>query len=271
MKKVTQYLLFVFSFLFSINCLLDLDRWELFDVDTYSLAIKGQRMIKAGFPFSIFGDFTVYHWDDTTQTWSQDVSEPDLGAQRVALTSTGAWLRTGMFSVKNLPIGSTTWVSMSLNANELKTSTNDDVLYLSFPLNPATGEASIFKVNSGIVSGAYANQIGADSTGQVWALASDLSIKRQQGATWSIVPGLARDVTIGSGDITYIVSNTPETGGFKIQKWHESNQTWETVPGIGGIGITLDSNNHLYVITSSGEVYRERGFRTTFCPSKYFF
>ncbi len=43
---------------------------------------------------------------------------------------------------------------------------------------------------------------------------------------------------------------------------------WITVNGVGGVSLALDQSNKPYVVTISGDVYRQRGLKYSFCPGK---
>jgi hypothetical protein len=78
-----------------------------------------------------------------------------------------------------------------------------------------------------LVSGG-ALRIAVDPAGIPWTVDNTGVIRRRVGTTWTVMPGLAKDIGIGADGSVWIVGTGAETGGFQI--WRFVNGRWARVP-----------------------------------------
>jgi len=263
MKKTLIFFLLLLSLAYSV----DLHLWELFSDEVTHLAIHGSKMMKVGFdPSSGSGNHPIYSWSPSTQTW---ISDGPFLATQVALGSQNSYFRTVTNTVRSKIFPSTNWVSESWTARHIKIGTSDHVFYAGTTLALPSGFA-IYKWNEGTTSSEVFTQgalvIAVDPAGNPWRVDPNNNIYRWDGSQWIGVAGKAIDIIIGSDYVPYILGQTIGDEGFIVQKWNTSVGGWDTLPGISGVSLALDSQNNPYVVTNLKQAFRLRGVMTEFCP-----
>ena len=226
-------------------------------------------MMKVGFVNPALPDgHPLYSWSLTTQSWIPEDST-GVGIQ-VALRSNLAYHIKKDQRVAYKFYSNVSWTSSVSKSMDLKVGANDDIFgTLDFDIgsNYLIVKWSDF-LQGGVPNNELGVRVGVTSTGKLWYIKADGSIFKQVGGTWTGIPGKARDIIIGNDDVPYIVSETPTDGGYTIEKWNDTNNAWEVLPGIGGVSLALDSANNPYVVTDQNKVFRKRGLISNFCPGK---
>lgn len=95
-----------------------------------------------------------------------------------------------------------------------------------------------------------ADRIAVQDDGIPWAI-NNLQIYRLRGQVWQNMPGRARDIAAGGGEV-FVIGE-----GGAIFKWSEDSFTWQNMAG-NAERITVDSNGVPWVI-NNGQIYRLRG------------
>jgi len=261
-------LLILFWFLSSSYSIIDLDLWEEFDSDTTYLAIKDQKMMKVGFvdPPRASGH-PIFSWSDQYQAWDEDLFS--IAGIQVALSSQTAYIRTSANKIKE-KTGSG-WTD-SFDAYDLKIGKNDEIYFIDLVAH-ASGNG--FVVNEWVggaalqLLGGAAIKVAVDAYGSPWIVDAHNTIQQMMGSSWGEIDGQATDIIIGDKNTPFIVGTTPTEGGKIIQKWDSVSNSWETLPGIGGVSLALDSEENPYVVTEDHKVYRQKGLVYSFCPGKF--
>jgi hypothetical protein len=79
-----------------------------------------------------------------------------------------------------------------------------------------------------------------------------------QADIWKILPGRANDIATGANGDVWIIGNTPQEGGFNIQRWNGT--AWESIDG-GGDRIAVDPKGMPWVVNTAGQVWQRSGSR----------
>lgn len=98
--------------------------------------------------------------------------------------------------------------------------------------------------------GGNADRLAVTKDGVAWAI-NDLQIYRLRGQVWQSMPGRARDIGSGGGDV-FIIG---ESGA--VYKWNDDSFAWQNMGG-NASRITVDSNGTPWVINNL-QIYRLRG------------
>ncbi len=272
LKPNLKFLIFISFFPPLINSI-DHDLWELFDQDTSYLAIHNQKMSKTkASDFNVLG-YPIMHWDYSQQTWVPE-SNFFQSAISIALGNGVKWIINNDQAVWLYDEATQIW-SPEFEAFDLKVGSNNQTLYVSKDLVVGGGyiirstDALFAKIGIGVI-GALKVGVSADINGKVWLIDSSNQVLSYEGSIFEDWGEMATDVIVGNDNIPFIVTNTATGGGFTIKRFNPSTGDWKTLPGIGGQSIALDSNNQPYIVTTAGDVYRQRNLTYDFCPSKSF-
>ncbi len=263
--------LLIFLFLLSSISAFDETQWEHFDEKVVTLAIFEDRMSKTILSGNI--DFPLYHWDQINHKWDDD-PDPGIKGINVSLGLTTKWVITSQNEIYFLDETLTTnWVNATERAKDLKVGSNNEVYFVVH--EPTADEGKIFRVvnTNPFQSIPYLDNVGyekvAVSPSTIWLkVAYSVSIQSTpDGFIVLDVTGEAHDIICGSDNIPFIINSTPSTHGNGIQK--KIGALWQDLPGsISGVSLALDRFNQPYVITKTGNVYRQRGLTYNFCPGK---
>ena len=258
-------LLILFCFLSSSCSIIDLDLWEEFDSDTTYLAIKDQKMMKVGFVDP--SGHPIFSWSDQYQAWDEDLLN-DIAGIQVALSSQKAYVRTPANIIKEKD--GTSW-AFSFEASDFKIGKNDQIYFIGNNGHSSGQGFEIYKWDEGtgqmLINGA-AIKVAVDVNGLLWIVDSYNGIQQWTGSSWLEREVQATDIIIGDYNTPFIVGTEPAEGGKIIQKWNTDSNSWETLPGIGGVSLALDSEENPYVVTEDHKVYRQKGLVYSFCPGK---
>ncbi len=268
-KSIFGQFLILITF-FNSTLSVDLLDWDLFDQNTFYLAIHDLKMSKISNESPGPNGHPLYHWNPADQTWLHD-SHLRAGIQ-VALGNDFVWLIDAHNQAHISPISMPNWNSKFV-AYDLKVSSLDHTFYVSDFLTSNGKEIrqvtypSETSTSVGLIG---ANKIAVDSNGLLWFMGMADDVWGYDGTTYESYGESATDIIVGSNSRPYILTKTGVDDGFEIKKWNAVTLAWELIDGIGGVGLALDINNQLYVVTSSGDVYRKRGLNYNFCPSRFF-
>ena len=261
-------LLILFWFLSSSYSIIDLDLWEQFDSDTTYLAIKDTKMAKVSATGDLVSGSPIFTWSHPIQTWEQDQS--NLSGHQVVMNSQYIYLRE-LTKVKERLFSGTTWTTKTFNARDLKFGKNDQIYFIGDNGHSSGQGFEIYKWDEGtgqmLINGA-AIKVAVDVNGLLWIVDSYNGIQQWTGSSWLEREEQATDIIIGDYNTPFIVGITPTEGGKIIQKWNTDSNSWESLPGIGGISLALDSEENPYVVTEDHKVYRQKGLVYSFCPGK---
>lgn len=262
-----------FSFLIHIVSSIDPNLWELVLTDTPYLAINSHTVwrLDSTTPPTVSGGYQMYQYSYTTQTWT---FKDGLGYS-LSLDSQAAYAINGAKKILRRGNNDPTWTFLNIYGNDLKVSSNDQIWYIGNDLYNTLHPYSIYKYTNGVstVANGAAVKVAAAPDGTSWVVNSPGQVWKGDVIGYTMVTGGAKafDIIIGSDGVPVIVSQVETEGGYEIQKWDGVNSQWVTIEGIGGIVVTLDSENNPYVVTKTFSVYRLRGIVTTYCPSNLFF
>lgn len=95
-----------------------------------------------------------------------------------------------------------------------------------------------------------ADRIAVADNGVPWAI-NNLQIYRLRGQVWQSLPGRARDIGAGGGEV-FVIGE-----GGAVFKWNEDSFTWQNMGG-NAERITVDDNGIPWVINDL-QIYRLRG------------
>jgi len=262
-------LLILFWFLSYSSSAIDLNLWEKSDSDTTYLAIRGQKMMKAGFTETLrLNGHPLFTWSHPIQTWEEDLVTTSC---QIALGSQSAYSRNCANKVKAKIDPDTNWAGKLFKAQDLKIGKNDQIYYIGENPHASGNGFEIYEwvegTGEGLKIGA-ATKVAVDVNGYPWIVDSSNDIKQWVTSSFVDKPGQATDIIIGDNNTPLIVGTTPTEGGKIIQKWNTASNSWETLLGIGGVSLALDSQENPYVVTEDHKVYRQKGLVYSFCPGK---
>lgn len=102
--------------------------------------------------------------------------------------------------------------------------------------------------------GGKAEVIAVDNTGRPWVINGN-KIYRLRGQVWQNIPGNAKDIAAGGGEIWCIGDND------EAYKWNEDAFTWQTFSGKSS-KIAVGASGTPYVLSRRGDkIYRLRGWK----------
>src|SRR5437899_2038365 len=90
----------------------------------------------------------------------------------------------------------------------------------------------------------------APASHPAWVANQGNQIWRWKGTSWDLLPGSAKDIAIGPDGSVLIVSTTPATGGFQIQRWRDGQ--WIPERDAVGAGVAAGPAGALYVMRDTG-------------------
>ena len=108
-------------------------------------------------------------------------------------------------------------------------------------------------------------RVAIDGSGFPWIVGASGTIYRRSTSasvntgTWSVLPGLAKDIGAGADGSVWIIGTNPVPGGFGIYKWNGGG--WDAADG-GAVKITVGPDGVPWVLNSSNAFFR----RTTNSP-----
>jgi len=221
-------------------------------------------MVKVGFVGPPQVDGPIFSWSYQYQAWDEDLSNID-GIQ-VVLSSQTTYVRTSANKIKE-KIG--TGRTDSFDAYDLKIGKNDEIYYISLIASANDFVVHEWVGGAGIQLAGTAIKVAVDTSGSPWVVNSYGDVHQMIGSSWSAKGGQATDIIIGDKNTPFVVGKTPTEGGKIIQKWDSVSNSWETLPGIGGVSLALDSEENPYVVTEDHKVYRQKGLVYSLCPGKF--
>lgn len=115
------------------------------------------------------------------------------------------------------------------------------------------------------ISGAPGAVHVADSRLGIWLVNSSNQIYNSQGG-FRLMPGSARDIA-ANGSAVWSVSNVPGPGGWMVQEWSASGQTW-IQSNIAAARIAVGPGAQPWVIQTNGNIYRKNGASWELLPGE---
>ncbi len=192
------------------------------------------------------GDKSIYRWDGNA---FQQI--PGSGV-RIAVDPNGrAWMVNTAGAISRW--GESSWQEMPGKAIDIGIGANGDVWVLGSTGTPFKWDGNSWRQIEGV-----ARRIAVDPSGNPWVVNEGNEIFRWKGASWDLLPGRAKDIAIGPDGSVLIVSTTPATGGFQIQRWRDGQWIPEGDAGGGG-GVAAGPAGALYVTRDAGTVWRSSG------------
>lgn len=100
-------------------------------------------------------------------------------------------------------------------------------------------------------------RIAVGSDGNPWIVNSAGQIYRRLNNTWTIQPGLAKDIGAGTNGAVWAIGTTPVGAGsdFNVLRWNGAS--WDNVDG-GGVRIAVAPDGNAWMINSAGNIYRRQ-------------
>jgi hypothetical protein len=192
------------------------------------------------------GDKDIYRWDGST--FQQIAGQ---GGVRIAVDPNGkAWMVNTAGAISRW--GESSWQEMPGKAIDVGIGANGDVWVLGLNGNPFKWDGNNWRQIEGV-----ARRIAVDPSGNPWVVNANDEISRWKGTSWELLPGHAKDVAIGPDGSVVIVSTTPATGGFQVQRWRDGQ--WIPVGDAAGNAVAAGPAGALYVTRDAGTVLRSSG------------
>ncbi len=125
-------------------------------------------------------------------------------------------------------------------------------------VDPQPGGYGIWRWNGSLGGNAWTSMNGsavsitATAHGNAWVTTRDGSIFRWRNARWELVPGRAKDIASGGGQV-FVIGTAPVPGGFSIHRWEEGN-IWSRMPG-GAVRIAADRDGVPFVVNDQGAIF----------------
>jgi hypothetical protein len=120
--------------------------------------------------------------------------------------------------------------------------------------NPVPGGYGVWRLTllgwSSVPGGGV--RIAVDPSGNSWVVNSAGNIFHWAGNSWSLYPGLARDVGVGADGSVWVVGTNPVPGGYGV--WRLTLLGWSSVPG-GGVAISVGPSGNPWIVDSAGKIY----------------
>jgi hypothetical protein len=101
--------------------------------------------------------------------------------------------------------------------------------------------------------------------GSPWFVTSSKQIYNLQNGL-RLMPGSARDIA-ANGNSVWSVSDVPDSGGWMVQEWNASSQTW-VQSNIAAARIAVGPGNRPWVIQTDGTIQRKNGAGWEQLPGK---
>jgi len=100
-----------------------------------------------------------------------------------------------------------------------------------------------------------AKRIALDPAGHPWAVTRDGRIRAFDGNTWTILPGLARDLAMGGTDIVTIV----DMDG-RLRTWNGAQKRWAIVDGISAVSaVAVTPEGKMWAVVQGGAILSNGG------------
>lgn len=103
-------------------------------------------------------------------------------------------------------------------------------------------------------------RIAVSPNGIPWVVNKSNKIFRYNPSTdlWTEMPGRGTDIGIGADGTVYTLGDVEVsvTGGFAINKWNASNNSWTTIPECAGVRIAVAPNGNPWVVNKSHIVFQ---------------
>jgi hypothetical protein len=218
------------------------------------------------------GGYTLFNWNAGAGGWLMS----DGGGVRIASTTSGVpWLVNNAGEIFQRTSNSTTSGSWQIKpgcASDIGVGADGSVWITG--CNAITGGYGIHKWNGSgwpqdsALGGAV--RIAVGPTGIPWIVNSSGEIFRRTSAnpstgSWEMLPGVARDIGIGSGNYAWIVGTSSTVGGYNIFAWNEqpafgsapAKYSWVPVVG-GAVGISVGANGQPWLVNSAGSIFRQQ-------------
>lgn len=190
-------------------------------------------------------DKNIYRWDGNA--FQQTVGQ----AVRIAVDPNGkAWVVNssgGIFRWID-----TSWQNMPGKAIDIGIGARGEVWVLDPNGTPFKWDGNNWRPIGG---GGW--RIAVDPSGNPWVVNQGNQIWRWKGTTWELLAGSAKDIAIGPDGSVLIVSTTPASGGFQIQRWADGQ--WVPERDAAGAAVAAGPSGALYVMRDSGTVMRGSG------------
>jgi len=98
-------------------------------------------------------------------------------------------------------------------------------------------------------------RIAADDTGAPWLVNDQGKVYLWAGSRFEQVPGDARDIGAGGGEV-YAIGTNAVLGGYGIYRWAGVGaRPWQNIPG-GAVRVAADGQGKPWVVNDGGNIYR---------------
>lgn len=101
--------------------------------------------------------------------------------------------------------------------------------------------------------GGDAIRVAAGPGGNIWIIDPQNQIYRLDKDRWKIMPGKAMDIAIGATGAIWMISTEPETGGYRVYKWGETDWVAEEA---AGVRIAVGPKGNPWIINDTNGVFR---------------
>ena len=190
-------------------------------------------------------DKNIYRWDGNA--FQQTVGQ----AVRIAVDPNGkAWVVNSSGGIFRWI--ETSWQNMPGKAIDIGIGAKGEVWVLDPNGTPFKWDGNNWRPIGG---GGW--RIAVDPNGNPWVVNQGNQIWRWNGTSWDLLPGSAKDIAIGPDGNVLIVSTTPASGGFQIQRWADGQ--WVPERDAAGAAVAAGPSGALYVMRDTGTVMRGSG------------
>ena len=187
-------------------------------------------------------DKNIYRWDGNA--FQKTVGQ----AVRIAVDPNGkAWVVNSSGSIFRWI--ETSWQDMPGKAIDIGIGAKGEVWVLDVNGTPFKWDGNNWRAIGG---GGW--RIAVDPNGNPWVVNQGNQIWRWKGTTWELLAGSAKDIAIGPDGSVLIVSTTPASGGFQIQRWADGQ--WVPERDAAGAAVAAGPGGALYVMKDTGTVLR---------------
>ena len=98
-------------------------------------------------------------------------------------------------------------------------------------------------------------RIAVGPDGVPWLVnAAGQIFRRQEGVSWSLLPGLARDIGVGANGSVWILGTNQLGSDFGIYKWNDAISNWDQADG-AGTRIAVGPDGLPWLVNAAGQIF----------------